>query len=155
MAIEIGFVKGKIGGAVCLLPATPLDEIEMTKLGDKEVYKTTFTKMRNWLFHKRFFAMLNFVFDNMDDESKDRHNVHSVGQLLIWLKLKLGLYEAWVSPEGEVMYVPGSISFAAMDQDEFREFYKRTVDMIFAFLLPSDQRHFESVVMNMVNFDVR
>lgn len=154
MALKIGFVKAKIGAVVCFLPATAIDDTEFEKIGFGEVWTTEFKKMRNWKFHRKFFAMLNIVFENMDHEVREKRNVHTVDGLLIDLKILLGHYDLWVSLEGNAVYIPKSISFAAMDQIEFHAFYKHALDVIFAHHLPMEPHALEYAVVRMIGFEI-
>ena len=56
-------------------------------------------------------------------------NIRNEQDLLTCIKLDLGLVNTvW---HGRRQYViPGSISFAAMDETEFQTFYNRTIDII-------------------------
>lgn len=56
-------------------------------------------------------------------------NVWSEEDLLVCIKLDLGLATT-IYHGGREFIKPGSISFAAMDNDEFERFYNRTLDLI-------------------------
>jgi hypothetical protein len=76
---------------------------------------------RNLKMHRKFFALLNTVWQAAGDWS-------TVEDLLTQLKLKLGLtHDVVVRESGEVVKVLGSISFAAMDQRDFETFYERAL----------------------------
>lgn len=76
---------------------------------------------RNLAMHRKFFAMLSIVWQAAGDWT-------TVEDLLTQLKLKLGLTtDVVVRESGEVVKVLGSISFAAMPQQDFETFYERAL----------------------------
>ena len=79
------------------------------------------TKPRNVAFHRKFFALLNLVWSSSGEWP-------SVEDLLVELKVRLGLVkEVVLRDTGEVVRVPGSISFAKMDDYEFSVFYEKAL----------------------------
>lgn len=79
--------------------------------------------------HRLFFAMLTLVVDNLDQPlSKEA--------LLEWVKLKLGHVEMIRLRNGEIVEVPKSISFDAMEQAEFHKFFQAAVDLICEHIIP-------------------
>jgi hypothetical protein len=72
-------------------------------------------KPRNYMFHKKFFALVELVFQNQD-LTDDKDNLRA------YLTVKAGFYETITSDIG-VMYLPKSISFAKMDEIEFEELF--------------------------------
>jgi len=83
-----------------------------------------FKPKRNYLFHKKAFALLNLVFQN-----QDRYD--NLDDLLVEFKLKSGHYQEHISTKGNLMYIPKSISFAEMDQNEFEDLYQKFLDIAF------------------------
>jgi len=153
MSIKIAVIKSFAGMTAVLAPATEDDAelLKSMKLG--ETYTFEFKKMRNSQFHRKFFALLKIVLDNMPDEIRDQRNIHTMDGFLIDLKLLLGHYDLFVSIEGTPMYVPKSISFSAMGQEEFERFYKRTIDIVISkHTAGMDGRELERMVSQVVNF---
>jgi hypothetical protein len=112
------WLKRSLSGWVAADDATAasMRRFKMGKLVRAEV-----TTPRNLAHHKKFFALLNLVWSSAGDWP-------SVEDLLIELKVRLGLYrEVVIRASGEIVKVPGSISFAKMDQAEFDKFYDRAV----------------------------
>lgn len=92
------------------------------KLGN--VVKCAVSQPRHLPHHRKFFALLNTVWTAAGDWA-------SVDELLIELKIKLGLTrEVVIRESGEVVKILGSISFAAMDQPAFDEFYERAIQAL-------------------------
>jgi hypothetical protein len=79
------------------------------------------TKMRNASMHRKFFALLTTVWQACDQYP-------TVDALLTDLKFRLGhTDDVLLVSTGEVVRIPKSISFAAMDQVEFGDFYERAL----------------------------
>lgn len=100
-----------------------LEALSKIKVG--EVVKASIVKPRNVGFHRKFFAMARLVFDNQDQY--DNFNVF----LNIVVKTITGHVDTVIKEHNGktyVAYVPKSISFAAMDQHEFEDFYWRALD---------------------------
>jgi hypothetical protein len=106
-----------------LRPARREDQQAMTQFAEGEVLRARIDKPRNLKFHRKFFAMLQLVFEN-----QERYTC--VEDLLVEVKLYLGHYREHIRPNGEIVYVPKSISFAAMDEVEFAAFYRRAADYL-------------------------
>lgn len=142
----------------------------------------TVTKPRNILHHRKFFALMNLVFDNLPEDAK--FDTPSLDDFVAKLKLVVGHRTRIMMPaidekrklnaaasahyirrlidhlsvslpdaarrsltnlanwldglasEQVEYYIPKSISFAAMDQAGFDEFYNRCLDAIAQHFLP-------------------
>lgn len=104
-----------------------LDEKKRLKIGSTVL--CDIKKPRNYKFHKKFFALLRLTFDNLPHHLHDGLNIYSEEDLLLSLKLDLGISSV-VRMGARDVYRDGSISFAAMDETEFDGFYNRCVNMI-------------------------
>lgn len=127
----------------------PVDEdsiavLKGIKAGD--VYRVTVKKPRNYKFHKKFFALLKVVSDNSDDFT-------SVEQLLTSIKINLGYTEVIIGPGGAKYQIPKSISFAAMDEMAFNEFYRRAFELVIRSYMPGVSPYdLERAVMEVMEF---
>ncbi len=105
-----------------------------------------FIKTRNVMHHRKFFAMLKMVMDNMPESMPDQYQ--DINLLLDEIKFQLGYFEMHHTLGGKDYYKVKSISFAKMDQVKFEEFYNRAVDvMIKYFLKDLTHEQFEKEVM--------
>ena len=104
-----------------------LDEKHRLQIGSDVLCEIT--RPRNYEFHKKFFALIRLTFDNLPERLHHMLNVWSEEDLLVCIKLDLGLATT-IYHGGREFIKPGSISFAAMDNDEFERFYNRTLDLI-------------------------
>lgn len=103
------------------------------KLGD--VVRCDVIRPRSVKYHRRFFGMLNTVWQACGDWQ-------TVDELLVELKFRAGLVDRQRVVDkatGEVLaeiIKPRSISFAAMSDDEFREFVDRCIKIICEEMVP-------------------
>ncbi len=82
---------------------------------------------RNYKNHKRFFSLLQGVVANQE-------YYKNVDNLLDVIKLKTGHYKTVVSHNGEALYIPESISFHSMSENEFQEFFSNAIDVLLEFM---------------------
>lgn len=104
-----------------LVPASDeaRNELRPVKLGT--VLRCKIHRMRNSAHHRKFFALLNTVWAACDQWP-------SVDALLTDLKFRLRhTDDVLLVSTGEIVRIPRSISFSAMDQSEFDEFYARAL----------------------------
>jgi len=93
------------------------------KIPLNEEIEYEFKKNRNIKFHRKFWALLNMVYDNQEIYNNKLHLRHD-------LTIAAGFYEKRFNFEGVEIYEPKSISFASMDENEFSEFYNAVLDTI-------------------------
>ncbi|MFA5177252.1 MAG: DUF1367 family protein [Candidatus Omnitrophota bacterium] len=136
------FLK-KVNGQLC--PASRYDEDQIARIREGETVHVELTKKRNLGFHRRFFALINYVFEN-----QDKYKI--VEDLLIEIKLKTGHYAEHVTLKGNVIYVPKSISFAQCDEIEFRTFYEKAIDICLNIIEGETKESLEKNVENVLNF---
>lgn len=104
----------------------------------------TVRKPRNPRHHRLLFALLKLVTDNTD-------RWPSPDVLLDDLKLATGHCELRFNLlEGRPYMIPKSISFAAMDQDAFREWFDRAIDILAAKILLVESDVLRQEVLAMV-----
>lgn len=124
-----------------LKPYDPDDSEKLHSMREGEVYRVKVSMPRNIKFHKKFFTLINLVFDNLPEEMETKTpdgkpiQIRTREELLWQIKMQVGHYEQKVTLGGRVTYEAKSISFAAMDEAEFSEFYDRAVDVILKYFL--------------------
>lgn len=109
----------------------PVDQDAVDALAKVAVGDQVFVKVhrpRSIAQHRAFWAMLTRVAEATDFETPER--------LLAALKLAMGRFDLLKLPNGRVVPVPQSISFAAMPQDDFQRFMDAAVRMIVRDVLP-------------------
>jgi len=88
-----------------------------------EPYEFEYKQVRNLKFHKKFFALMNLLFQNQEI-------YNNIDHLRKDLTIESGYYDLRVNIHGEEVKEAKSISFAAMSEDEFSEFYNAVLDTI-------------------------
>lgn len=109
--------------------------------------KVEFIKKRNYLNHKRFFKFLEVAFDNQDfyDDPELLRKA---------LQMASGWFETLIirDKNGNVTthYIPKSIAFDEMDEDEFQKLFKKCIG---AFLSRYGNGISEEQILRIVEFD--
>lgn len=80
-----------------------------------EIVELKATKVRNGKYHRLFFAMLKLISENSNPHISPKAALH-------FAKLATGTGEFVTDSRGEQHFIPGSISFAKMDQKGFEDF---------------------------------
>lgn len=114
-----------------------LDLIKKIKVGQE--VKAEIVAPRNYQFHKKFFALLNIGFQNQDQYD----NFEKFRFVMI---MKAGWFEAIKTDKG-VVYMPKSISFAKMDNEEFERLYNAMLQEVID-LIGADEETIENELIN-------
>ena len=112
-----------------LEPATEDAKMWLHKIKQGNIIECDVVRPRSQQHHKLFFALLKIVSDN-------HPNGFAVDTLLDVIKLGVGHSVTVDVPGIGLCHVPQSISFAAMDQDEFSAFFTKAVDYVIEHILP-------------------
>jgi hypothetical protein len=97
------------------------------KIPLNEPIEFEFKRVRNYKFHKKFFALINLVFENQEQYI----NIEHLRKDLI---ISAGYYDLRFNIEGVEIQEAKSISFAKMDENEFSELYNRIIDVVVKWL---------------------
>jgi len=101
------------------------------KFREGDELRAELKKPRNPKFHRLVMGALQLVLDNQE-------GLHTIDQLLTIVKIKLGRVESTIDPSsGKVFYIPESISFDALDDGQFQEFWRDLCRLIVRDYLPS------------------
>ena len=117
-----------------------LENLKDCKLKNDEVYEVEIKKKRNYEYHKKYFALINLCFENQE-------TFDTLEDLRFYLTMKSGFVKKVETGSG-IMYIPKSISFASMDEIEFNQLYKSTLDVICKFLNTNE----EDLINEIINF---
>ena len=139
------FLKRHLNG---FAPAWTDDLDKLKKLSHEHVYKCTVTRPRNLKHHRKFFAMLSLVMDNLPEELEDRFK--TTDDLLFEMKLQTGCYEKHSTIGGKEIIRVKSIKFEKMAQDEFEEFYDACLVVVAKYILPGISK--EEIINNLIEF---
>jgi len=116
------------------------------KFVEGEVYRCEIKKPRNIKFHRKFFALLQYVFENQEkyDTAED---------LRVEIELKSGSYAEHITTKGKLIYIPKSIAFEKMDNIEFEKLYNKAVDVILKdFIIGDTKENIEAQVQEILAF---
>lgn len=118
--MELYLVK-QLNGS--LLPAYDSDYEKVKKIKQGDTVKCEVKKPRNIKFHKKFFALMNLVYQNQE-------RYEHIDDLREQLTIAAGYYTTTYTLDGVEQQKAKSISFAAMDELEFGELYNALLDVI-------------------------
>lgn len=143
MAADVWLVKRPDG---LLEPMSDKDKEFLSALAAGEIGKFSFSKPRNGKHHRKGMALLQYVFDN-----QDRYTAFDT--FLIEVKIATGLVTPYITGEGQLLYIVGSISFDKMGEPEFCQWKNEAVNQIFNRFIPEmDQKDIDKVVANVMGF---
>ena len=115
-----------------LYPADEAGEAILRTLGQGELVEITLRRPRNLKFHAKFFSMLSIILQNQD-------YYKSIDDLLDVTKLAVGHCRTIRTKQGDVK-IPMSISFAALDDSGFADFYDRVIVWVCSDVIPGLKR---------------
>jgi hypothetical protein len=105
---------------------TPLHDSDydsFKKVPKNKIVEIDIKSKRNYQFHKKFFALLNMVFENQEVFTDFEYFRKE-------LTIESGFYNEYVTFDGEIKREAKSISFAKMDEIEFSELYNKFSDTV-------------------------
>jgi hypothetical protein len=130
-----------------LFPAYDRDRERLNLVKENEIVVCDLDDKRNLRFHRKYFAMLNFVFENMSEDLRER--IPSVQVLRSEIMRIMGKVEVYYTLDGKRMLIPESISFAKMGEKKFERVYSDTIDVCLKYFLPEvDKEDFELELLN-------
>ncbi len=84
---------------------------------------------------RKYWALISIVWDNVDHE-----RYPSIEDLHAAVKVSVGLRTRVMMPEDVVAFIPGSIAYQKMTEDEFSAFFDRVCDAVAKWFLPGVNR---------------
>lgn len=110
-------------------PCSLVDEEALQEFPAEKDLSVTISRTRSTKQHRFFWTILNKICENHAEYRRAE-------QLLLWLKIRLGYVEEVRFHDDKVWWVAQSISFNAMDQEEFRKFFHAALDVIVEEVIP-------------------
>jgi hypothetical protein len=112
-----------------LVPADALTEKFLESLPQgKTLRARDITQPRSRPRLRLYWALLHLVSENLTDVPSEA--LHS------WLKVRLGLVVAIPLRSGKIDYVPGSIAFSELSEEEFAPYLDRVIDLLCNEIIP-------------------
>ena len=118
-----------------LIPSSE-DSVESWEKLKSGEYSVEVKRARNPQFHRLAFAVIKAMYDNQE-------RIESFEDFRTELKILTKHYEEYINPNGVVVYIPKSWSFAHMDDIEFHEVYYRILNVAERRFGVDFVRHFE------------
>jgi hypothetical protein len=128
---EAHFIKKADGS---FSPAYPEDQEAFKRIAIGDPIRVKWSKPRNYMNHKRFFAMLKCTVQNLPESIPDRYQNQEF--LRMEVLIGIGHIEIRESLGGKIFAVPKSMSFDKMGEDEFNEIYSLASNYILKHFLP-------------------
>ena len=118
-----------------LVPDSESDVEKLASIASGETIRADIKRPRNIGYHKKYFALLDVLFDIFQpDEQEERlwykgiQPIKNRERFRKDIAISTGFYEMVYTLKGEVRAEAKSISFAAMDDVEFAALFSRTID---------------------------
>ena len=108
------------------------------KIGD--TLRCSVRKPRSYKFHKLYFALISLVFENQERYSNIDHFRRAV-------QIEAGHVEELIRLDGEIVLIPKSIAYDALDEMEFAKVFAETMTVCARILGDLDLRELEQEVM--------
>lgn len=122
---QLELVKRSDGAFICAYNSDH-ELSKRVKSGDSVVAKLTVP--RNVGFHRKFFALIRYTFNNMSEEMSGKFP--SEEALRLELTLQAGYWSQHVTMGGKEIVYPQSIRFDKMSQIEFEKLYSTILDVV-------------------------
>lgn len=121
----------------------PADEaakqaVKRWKIG--ETLKCSVRKPRCYTNHKRYFALLNLTFENQDKYTSFEHFRKAV-------QIAAGHVDELITIDGEVVFLPKSIAYDALDEMEFSKVFGETMTVCAKILGDLDLNELQAEVL--------
>lgn len=146
----------KHGASGLLLPDDTDTAEFIKKLKDGAIIRADFKKMRNPKFHRKFFALLNFAYEQWDPEAqtyKDQVVEKNFERFRSDIAILAGFGFPVTNLKGEIRMEAKSIRFASMDESEFSILYEKTITVIMKNILTKYSRDdIDNVVNQLLDF---
>jgi len=119
-----------------LLPADKETQTYVGKLIRNDVITADFKKPRNYRFHKKWFALVKFAYENWtpsnfeDSRWKDVIPEKSFDRFRKDIIIMAGRFNAVYRVDGSVRIEAQSIAFGNMNEEEFSKLYDKTANVI-------------------------
>ena len=117
--------------------ATDQDADYIRTLPTNETFKVNITRPRNSQFHRKYFALLNWAYDEFEPDPDPDFEAKwgmvpekNFDRFRKDIAILAGYGEAHINIKGEVRMEAKSISFAKMTEDEFLDLYNKTLNVL-------------------------
>lgn len=128
------------------LRVMPESEEDFGKIGAGEIIRVEYSRPRNIRFHRKMFALMQVGFQNQEFYA-------TFEQFRTAMLIGLGWCETFIRQNGEVLYIPKSLSFANMDEVQFEKVYNDVLDYLIREMVPNaDPRQLSNEASKILGF---
>ena len=134
---EAYFVKQPNG---TLSPAYEADRETLSKIKAGSFVRLKLNRARNYQFHRKYFALINFSFDyfeipDLPDDPEKKWMKHvmpgkNIDRIRKDLTILAGYHEVFYRVDDSVRIEAQSISFGSMSEDDFEKLYSATIEVV-------------------------
>ena len=122
-----------------------------------ELLHSDYKRVRNYKFHRKYFALIKFAFDQWEPKGELTYKGEPVTKNMNRFRKDIailsGFFETTVNLKGEVRLEAKSISFAQMDEIEFEQLYNTTINVVLSRILTRyTRKDLDEVVENLLRF---
>lgn len=113
----------------------PIDEDsfdEKKKLKIGQVYQAELKVKRNYLFLKKYFALINCAWEYLPESQTKGFKTKEIFRK--WCEIQAGHCDILQFKNGDVMRLPKSIAFDSLDEAAFMDVYDSVKDVIFGLI---------------------
>lgn len=110
-------------------------EEAVKKISEGEVVRCKSVKQRNYQFLKKYWALVNVTLQNLPESveqnlmQKHQFRIKSKEDVHFYFKIKNGYIEKkYIGKDGNIAWVPKSISFDSMEPEEFDTYFNDALD---------------------------
>ena len=111
-----------------LVAASESDRELLKKIRTGDTVRVKVTRVRNYEFHKKYFALLNFAYDYWEPDNQVGEKCFS--QFREDIIILAGYYHRYIRLDNDTRIKAKSISFGSMPEEEFEKLYTATIDVI-------------------------
>lgn len=139
-----------------MLPEDQATKDYIDRLKPGSLIRAEFKKVRNPQYHRKYFALLNFAFENWEPQEAT-YKGQVVEKNFERFRGDIAILAGFATPvtniRGEVRLEPKSISFANMDETEFDMLYQASITAILKYVLKNYSRDdLQDVVNQLLEF---
>ena len=139
-----------------LIPASSPDSELIAKLSIGKEYGCTLTQLRNGQFHRKVFALLGLMYDQLPRvtaEHKGQQIEQSFDRFRKEAVILAGHYHTDVTGRGELRLEPHSLSYGNCTQEQIERIYSDLIDLALRELSGyKDREDLEEVVNEILRF---
>jgi hypothetical protein len=139
----------------CLYPCDDESANYLFQVKQGTVLKANVSKPRNYIFHQKYFALLNLAYDSWDPvvEHKGVKIEKNFDKFREDIQIMAGYGDAVINLNGEVRYKSKSISFGSMSPEDFEKLYSNVINVILQKVLHTyTEDDLERVVEEVLSF---